>query len=457
MFHPQFPCPSLPAEPSTARLLGLYPQRQAGRWMQRIRVPGGRLSALQWSVLARIAREFTPHEPLHLTTRQDVEIHGLTAPTVPPAQRLLVEAGLTGVGACGDTIRNVTVCPCSGIAPGAPDLLPLARRMTELLQGQAGAFALPRKFKISLSACENGCGQPWINDVGFVAVRHGADWQFQAVVAGSMGPRPSTGIAYRRLLLSEEILPFALAALRVFVAQGDREHRYMARLRHVRQRVGNDVFLNLLDGAFAAVQQERVWPAIPLATATPVRTARAVLRFDEGNMTVTDAEILADLAGRRDLTVVVGNHHQVFVFATDQRVLDAALGEVGLRPAPPGPRVVACPGIRWCARGQADTVALALAVRRRLEQREAGDVLIGISGCPNGCAHSGVAPVGAVGVASGSTEQRKQAWNLLAGGESGLGPTLAQPVANRLSLEDAADRIIELALQASAATSGSKE
>ena len=458
--HNSFPCQLLPEEPAAAKLLGLYPQRQEGLWMQRVRVLGGRLTAEQWMTLAQVARKLTPGEPLHLTTRQDLEIHGLTEQTVPEAQRLLALAGLTGLGACGDTIRNVTVCPCSGLADNAPDLAPLAHRLTDLLQSRQGAFSLPRKFKISLSACREGCGQPWINDLGFVATRAGQDdgWKFQAVLAGSLGAKPATGIVYGRLLEANEVLPLTLAAFRVFAAHGDREHRHTARLRHVRQRLGDAAFLELLDREFAAVLGEQVWPAIPLAEPESGFVFKRGLLFEDGNLAASAGEGLAALARREDLRVRISNHHRVAVFARDELALGAALAETRLdRFTKPGPRVVACPGTRWCAHGLADTGRLAAAVRGQLTGVAVGDMLIAISGCPNGCAHSAVADVGAIGVVAGSAADRREAWNLLAGGERGQGPRLAQPVAGRVSLDEAAVKIVELAVQAAASGPAGRE
>jgi sulfite reductase beta subunit-like hemoprotein len=84
-------------------------------------------------------------------------------------------------------------------------------------------------------------------------------------------------------------------------------------------------------------------------------------------------------------------------------------------------------------------------------------MLIAISGCPNGCAHSAVADVGAIGVVAGSAADRREAWNLLAGGERGQGPRLAQPVAGRVSLDEAAVKIVELAVQAAASGPAGRE
>jgi len=338
-----FPAVAVPADPDHARLLGLYPQRQEGLLMQRIRVFGGRLTARQWVALAGIARKLTPNVPLHLTTRQDIEIHGLDDQTVPQGQQMLDHAGLTGLGACGDTIRNVTVCPCSGVLADAPDLLPLARQLTELFQSQKGAFAMPRKFKISLSACSAGCGQPWINDMGFVVTHHEGEIKFRVMLAGSLGAKPGAGIAYHRLLDPNEALPLVLAAFRLFEAHGDREHRTRARLRHVRERLGDVEFLELLDREFASTSEERNWPDVKLVAPDDIFPSQKILYFADGNIDADSAEAIGTLAGRDDLLRVrLGNHHQIFVFARDDKVLDDALVETHLESfTQPGFRVVA--------------------------------------------------------------------------------------------------------------------
>jgi len=150
---PAFPCQSFPTETRQARLLGIYPQRQQGQWMQRVRIPGGILSAGQWRVLAQIARQFTPATPLHLTTRQDMELHDLSAEEVPIAQQLLAKAGLTSLGSGGDTLRNIIVVPCSaGRTNEVPNLLPLAGAIEQALAVCEGIFALPRNSRFPLDA-----------------------------------------------------------------------------------------------------------------------------------------------------------------------------------------------------------------------------------------------------------------------------------------------------------------
>jgi len=113
-----FPCSQIPENPGDAKLIGLYKQIQEGKWLQRLKISGGRLTSKQWRKLAEIAREFTPETPLHLTTRQDMEIHDLQADQIPEVQLGLESVGLTTFTAAGDTPRNIIVCPCSGTVGG---------------------------------------------------------------------------------------------------------------------------------------------------------------------------------------------------------------------------------------------------------------------------------------------------------------------------------------------------
>ena len=428
---PTFPCRRIPDEPAAARLLGLYPQVQEGRLMQRVKVPGGWLTADQWRAVARIDAELAPAAPLHLTCRQDVELHDLTADAVPAAQRLLAESGLSGLGACGDTLRNITVCPCSGLRSGLADLADLAWGIRRLLEDtEEGVFALPRKFKVSFSACPEACAQPWLNDLGFIACRRDGRWGFRVVVGGSLGPRPGTGMELRDWLEAGEAAPMAIAAVRVFAAQGDRKNRAAACLRHVRQRIGDEAFKALVEDAFAAAKRRRAWPDVILREVADGFDARITLTFPNGDVLRAEAEAIAELAGDESLRVRIDTHHRVVVFGRDLALARQAVDGLPAlrRSAAPQACVVACPGKRWCKRALTDTNALAGRVRAELADKLPPGVFVCVSGCPNNCAHSAVADIGLVGVLSGGEE----AYNLLVGGGMGRTDKLARLRAAKL-------------------------
>lgn len=435
---PAFPCGRLAEEAPQQRLQGLYPQRQSGLWMQRVRVPGGTLAGDQWQVLAAAARDFTPGTPLHLTTRQTLEFHDLLAERIGPLQKALAGAGLTTIGTCGDTVRNVTVCPCSGLAGGKCDLLPLAEEIRHLLQGQNGAFALPRKFKVSLSACEKSCAQPFLNDLGLIARRRGEQWGFEVIAAGSLGARPGIGSRLYEWIAADDALSLVLATFRVFAAHGNRQDRHKARLRHVRERLGKEEFARRMEEEFQAARVERAWPAIAISDRQAVRFARVTLTFANGDITAEQAEALAALAERPELKVRITNNHRVIVWGDDEgQIGEAVNAQPAVREAArPQPAIVACPGTRWCARGLVDTNALADRIRRELGTTLLASKLVCISGCPNGCAHSAVAPIGILGGKTTAEDGgRAEYFNLFWGGGLGRTDQMAEPVARKLSAE----------------------
>lgn len=409
------------------------------------------MTSQQWHALAGLARRFTPDTPLHLTSRQDIEIHDLRKDQVPVVQQEMARAGLTGLGACGDTLRNVTVCPCSGLVRGVPDLEPLAWQIRKLLEAENGVYSLPRKFKISLSACEDGCAQPFINDLGLVAVELDGMWGFRVMAAGSLGARPATGIRIFDWLPAGEVLPLALAAIRVFAEHGDRTNRAKARLRHVRERMGNYPFVVLLKQALARARQERVWPMVRLKEGVKTYPAKMPLNFLGGDISPDAADALGRLAARPDTCLRISNHHQVVIFGTDaERLAAQVAGEPALAEAArPGPRIVVCPGSRWCKHGLTNTIAMGTRIREQLADALPPDTTICISGCPNGCSQHAVADFGLAGVLTTIDGVRREAYNLVVDGGMGRSDALARPMAQRLLPEHVVDRIAGKASQVS--------
>jgi sulfite reductase (NADPH) hemoprotein beta-component len=432
-----FPCRQFEGDAAAGRLLGLYPQVQDGLWMQRIKVLGGCLAADQWRALAAVAEQLTPAAPLHLTTRQDVELHHLPADLVATAQQRLAEVRLTGLGAGGDTLRNITVCPCSGTAPDAPDLVPLACRIRRQLELEEGILTLPRKFKISLSACTEACGQPWINDLGFVAYRKGSAWRFRVMAAGSLGPRPATAMQLFDALPADDCLPCAVAMVRLFAAHGDRQHRGRARLRHVRELLGDDRFAALAHEALDAVKRGGPWARPDWPQPAKTFGARLVLTFPNGDVTPAEATALADLAEHAGVRVRIGLDHRIIVFGPDKTSLAMAVARHRPldRAAAPQPSVVACPGNRWCKHGLVDTNKLADRLRALGTGMLPPETAVRISGCPNGCAHSGVADVGLIGVRVQEGGNPRDGYHLLTGGGMGRNERLATPAARSLSAD----------------------
>lgn len=218
----RFPCETLPENPAQARLLGIYPQRSEGPdglFMQRVKAPAGRLTLEQWYGLAELAARFTPDYPLHVTTRQNVELHGLRKEDLPAVQREIDSLGLTGAAACGDAVRNITVCPRNGCCLGTWDVGDVVCAVRAAVKTLPWREDLPRKFKISVSGCREACARPWMNDVGLTANQDGS---FRVVLAGSLGAKPGLGLQVYDSLPPDDVLPLIVAVLRLFHVEGER-------------------------------------------------------------------------------------------------------------------------------------------------------------------------------------------------------------------------------------------
>src|SRR5215212_6676004 len=82
--------------------------------MQRIKIPFGGLTPDQMVVLAELAEEYSDNI-LHVTTRQDIQLHFVHIEDVPDIFRRLASVGITTREACGNSVRNVTACPIAGV------------------------------------------------------------------------------------------------------------------------------------------------------------------------------------------------------------------------------------------------------------------------------------------------------------------------------------------------------
>ncbi len=443
----EFPCEALPEDAGDARLIGLYPQRQKGRWMQRIKILGGRLTGEQWKAVGQIAEQFTPDTPLHLTTRQELEFHNLTDKQIPLVQEAMAAVGLGAIGACGDTLRNVIACQCPGVTGNKVGLYDLAWDVRRTLETMEGIYSLPRKFKISFSSCSSMCAQPWINDLGFIACQNSDDeWGLRVLAGGSLGAKPGTGMELFEWLDASDVVPLVVAVVRFFAANGDRTNRRKARLRHVRERMGNDAFSAALKSELTAVKAEREWKPVQITEDLGSCGAVRVLTFANGDISPAAAGALGALAEDQRYQLRIGNHHRVYLFGLDEASLleilrqHSALDEAAKLRA----SVVACPGKRWCSRAIVHTNVIADRIREQFAAELLPTQTVCISGCPNGCAHSRVADIGLTGRMVTQDGEKVEGFTLYAGGGMGRSDKLAEQIADKLTADQVIDQIRKL-------------
>ncbi len=226
---------------------GTYGQRQPGIQMQRIKIPLGMLNAEQCEALADCAEEYSD-SICHITTRQDIQLHFVEILDTPDLFRRLAEVGITTREACGNTVRNVTACPYTGVCADEPfDVSPHARAMAYFLLRHPDAQNFGRKFKVAFSGCaQHQCGLARMHDIGCVAkIREVGGKQehgFELFVGGGLGAVPHQARLFSDFVPAAEILPLAQAIARVFAARGEKKSRARARMKFLVEAMGIDEF-----------------------------------------------------------------------------------------------------------------------------------------------------------------------------------------------------------------------
>ncbi|MHC4844495.1 MAG: hypothetical protein ACYTEE_11915, partial [Planctomycetota bacterium] len=322
-------------------------------------------------------------------------------------------------GACGDSIRNITVCTCCGKAAHGLEVLPMAQFIQINLRHIVSNYSLPRKFKIAFSGCPKGCGKPYINDLGFIVQENKL---FTVVGAGSLGAKPSLGIQLYKDLPSSDVLPLCISAIEFFTEHGDRENRNRARFRHIREKLGDKHFKVALDAHFKKTRESKTWPDFILPPCHPQKRLHT-LQLPDGNIIPQEALILADYAEHAEARLRINLEHGLELFGEKEFKLPPELSKYTNNPV-----IVSCPGFPTCPRGLADTCTSTDVIRDNFSNEQLKSLNIHISGCPNNCAQSAIADIGLIGIIRKKNGQPQQAYKIFAGGGNGRNDTLAQYV-----------------------------
>jgi sulfite reductase (ferredoxin) len=415
---------------------GIYEQRQAGTFMVRVRLPAGTVFPDQMRVLARLARQFG-NGALHVTTRQDLQIHGVLLGDLPAVLGELHAVGLSSRGGGGNTVRNVTSCPQAGVCPSELfDVTPWVLGLTELLLAEPLSFELPRKFKIAVSGCGKDCAGATVADLGLIAKQRGATQGFAVYVGGGLGGGSRVAKRLEEFVPAEEIHLVVEAVKRVFAAHGDRQNRHKARLRFLLGQLGLADFRGLYEAQLAELRQARIpdsptreLPAAPASRPSlgsqdregfgRWRERNAILQKQAGYFLVQIPLVLGHLeaakldrlaqlaAGRGNGTVRASLQQGLalpWIPEPELADLHAELAALGLAdaPAPILRNLVSCTGAATCKLGLCRSRDLAHAIRAALGQSglnldEFGELRLYVSGCPNCCGRHPIADVGLCG------------------------------------------------------------
>jgi len=411
--------------------------------MLRIKLPYGGVSPEQLEVMAECAEEHSD-AILHITTRQDVQLHYIHLEDTVTVMRRLGAVGITTREACGNGVRNITGCPLAGVChTEAFDVSPYADALFRFLLGHPDCQDFGRKFKIAFSGCQTeACGLVMMHDFGAIAeVRDGVRG-FSLWIGGGLGTTPYQAKLLYEFVPVEELLPLAQAIGRVYGRLGEKRNRNRARIKFLIAKLGAEEFRRLVDEERAILPHDARWTSyLPEAEAwadAPVRQpvalngaalpegyaewartnvyrqrqpgyAVATVALPLGDLTSEQARLLADIArefvGDNIRTTVEQNIVLRYVSEADLPALYSRLREIDL--AAPGAGTIlditSCPGTDTCKLGIASSRGLAGELRKRLAGAaftadEAVEGLrIKVSGCFNSCGQHHVADLGFFG------------------------------------------------------------
>jgi len=450
---------------------GVYGQRQQGVQMVRIKLPYGKMTLAQWKRISDVSDEYSTGN-LHLTTRQDIQIHFVSLDRTPEMWSELEKDDVTIREACGNTVRNITASDIAGIDPDEPfDVTPYAHAMFEYFLRKPVCQEMGRKFKIALSSSEKDTALVFMHDLGViprVKIIDGKEVRgFKTVVGGGLGAQPHLAITTYEFLEEDLLIPYLESILRVFDRHGERNSRHKARIKFLIQKIGIDAFNELVVEEQLALTHQRykvdveeysqkvgktespqtqsyalsdfptsglpdpfkyeLWKRTNVFAQKQPGYFAVYVRVANGNIgSHTSRRLIEKLKDviADDVRVTINQGLQFrFIKPEHLEYVYSVLDEEGFAAAGFGSvaDVTSCPGTDTCNLGISNSTSTAIALSEVIEEEFPEflynkEISIKISGCMNSCGQHGMASIGFHGSSLKAKGQILPALQVLIGG-----------------------------------------
>lgn len=437
---------------------GIYGQRQEGVQMIRIKLPYGKVTSEQLKRITEVSDKYSTGR-LHITTRQDIQIHYVSLDRTPELWSELAKDDITLREACGNTVRNITGSELAGVDVNEPfDVSPYAHGMFQYLLRNPICQEMGRKFKISFSSSDEDTALSYLHDLGFIPKIKDGQKGFKVVFGGGLGSQPAHAELLSEFIPVNQIVPTAEGIIRIFDRYGERAKRMKARMKFLIKEIGKDVFLDLVekekkaiafetyeidttafDGPITAPLLEVPQVTIDDATAYEAWKASNVIAQKQagyfaigikvllGDFYTDKARLLADLIknyGANELrfslrqNIVIRNikEENLPFFYQELAKLDmVALGYNTIGD------ITACPGTDTCNLGIASSTGIADELEKVIKAEypkysNNQEIEIKISGCMNACGQHNMSAIGFQGMSINSGKLVAPALQVLLGG-----------------------------------------
>jgi sulfite reductase (NADPH) hemoprotein beta-component len=433
-------------------------------FMIRLRLPGGFLSASQYLATQDIAGEHTTGT-IKITTRQTVQLHGLLKTHIKPTIKAFSEAKLISIATCGDINRNVICTAHPKQSPLHKEIHDYATRISDYLLPKTRGYYeiwldeeklidkkeeedplyqdryLPRKFKIGLAIPPNNDIDVFGNDLGLIAIIENNELKgFNVAIGGGMSSTHGNPATYPRLATvigfvsgDEKIMKTIYEIVTIQRDYGNRSDRSLARLKYTVDRLGTEWFKEEIarrtgfelekEKPFEFVDRkdyygwyknnEGLWYYTPF-----IENGRIV---DEQ---VAMKTALYEIAQTGKLNFRFTTNQNVIlsdIREKDKRAIEKILDKYQIQEYTDSisalrKNSMACVALNTCplafAEAQRYLPSLISKIEPLLEKNGLGkeEIIIRMTGCPNGCARSYIAEIGFIGTTLGK-------YNLLLGGD----------------------------------------
>lgn len=434
-------------------------------FMIRLRLTGGVLSPEQYIALHNIAGENSTGI-LKITTRQTIQLHGVLKSKVKPTLKAFNEAGLTTIATCGDINRNVLCSSHPKQSPLHGEIFAYAKDIATMLLPKTNAYYeiwldgeklaekelekdelyqnryMPRKFKVAIAIPPNNDIDVLANDLGLIAIVENGELKgFNIAIGGGMSATHGNPDHYPRLASvlgfvagKEKTLKAVYEVLTIQRDYGNRSDRKVARLKYTVDRLGLDWWKQELERRCGFELQE--------AKPFHFESRRDYYGWEQNHeglwyytVFVENGRILDDenVSLKTALLEVAQTGKASFIFTCNQNLIlgditgenKATIQEILERfriiehtnnASVIRKNAMACVALNTCplalAEGQRYMPALLSKIEPLLIKHDLimDEIVIRMTGCPNGCARPFAAEIGFVGTELGK-------YNLLLGGD----------------------------------------
>ncbi len=435
-------------------------------FMIRLRLPGGFITPEKWIAAHHIAGENSTGV-IKITTRQTIQLHGLLKSRIRPTIQAFSEAHLDSIATCGDINRNITCASHPKQSALHNKVFAYADKISDLLLPKTKAYYeiwledekiadkkeeedplyqdryLPRKFKIGIAIPPNNDADVLTNDLALIAIIEDGKLEgFNIAVGGGMSTTHGNAATYARLATvigfvatEEKILKTVYEVLTVQRDFGNRGDRKLARLKYTVDTMGVDNFKAELETrigfnlepakpfVFNSRNDEYGWQQGQNKLWYYTLFVENGRVLDEEKLAMKTALLEVAKLGKNNF-LFTANQNMIIsdVTENDKAAVHAVLKNFGIIDHTEAAshirrNAMACVALPTCplalAEAQRYMPKLIDKIEPLLNKHQLGDedIVIRMTGCPNGCARPSAAEIAFIGTAAGQ-------YNLHIGGDN---------------------------------------